>query len=1291
MKIALFYGHAASNRGDLAGHTGVEALVRNTRPDAFLTVVLFPSAARQHEEACKRSFSQNASIRFVSIPTDTDLIRRYLHTPERLFQDLDITDVNAVLINAGEHFFASKDLPNRANLFWRTLPIVAARSLGKKTIVLPSTLGPFDDALAREATSSVFSVCDAIGVREKESTNAGKLLNEERQWEVLLDPAFFVTPVAHGFSDEEAPPKDAFGIAMRLETWGIRVPPQYRLAFRKGQDKEKIKTTKAFQIVQQLADLILYRTPNPIELLIQSEADAMLASVLHDSIDSSHRSRLRITRPVSVADYLSRLSNLRALLTTRFHGVILAVNANCAVYPAYFAEHGHKIPGLHDLLALPRPTPSLSNLHPEQAAQMLYETLTDINGVPNVPDASHLECLRTRTHEWFAKSLLDVDTQSGDLKAAQLSLRWFGAELIHTQAENALSAANSATESLKRENANAVHRCESLVAEGEALRQEISKITMERNELSTELRVTRDTLRAARKELQAARWQRLPDEQKPLSELEKELVLRVGRTVVTRGKHPLRWPNAAKEVWAAYKKYKSQTIPRTAIEGPDTGARRDRDSVARSAGPRSQSPHARKEIHAGRPFYGIDFEKINEWLQRDHASRLAARESVLCYVVHNALPFTTGGYATRGHGLARGLKAAGWDVEVVTRPGFPEDIPRGPKRGEFAAVETIDGITYRRSLEISRKTHPPYKYIFAAAEIYAQHFTAIRPEIVVCASFATWTGLPALLACKDLGIPFVYEVRGLMEITNASRRSGYLQSEEFKILSRLEQRTATGADHVFTLTAGMRDELVSRGVDPAKISILPNSCDPDRFGPRPKDTTLLAELGFPEDAPVIGYVGTFVDYEGLEELARACAILKARGRVFRLLLVGSENVGGAKELGPIGRTITSLAQAGGFSDWLLMPGRVSHAEVERYYSLLDICPFPRKSWLVTEMVSPMKPLEAMAMQKCVLVTDVKALAEMVDDGRTGIVVSKDDVEQLASGLERLLDDPALRARLGRSARDWVTRERSWDKTAAHASQTLTHVSQAYPNNKRATDLPRARPTTEPSLQDARSTSRTETESEKAIDFAKSKLEPWFTADAEFIPLAAWELSETVQGVKAAYEAQFGSKVDSRIPIYNWKRVDFAISRMTPGDRILDIGPGLGEFVNSVSRARLFHEVHAIDVRDYGLYTDLDSVINKRKLNLFDLPEDDHFDVVTAFEVLEHLPPEDVAPAVQKIAAVAQRMYAVSMPLKERPLSKFHMTEFDEHAIRRYFPNGSKFVLIKDQYRNTRWIYVEVHK
>lgn len=411
----------------------------------------------------------------------------------------------------------------------------------------------------------------------------------------------------------------------------------------------------------------------------------------------------------------------------------------------------------------------------------------------------------------------------------------------------------------------------------------------------------------------------------------------------------------------------------------------------------------------------------------------------IAYVLHNSLPYSSGGYATRSHGVATALMEAGESVVCVTRPGFPLDMKQELAPVDVAAVDIIDGVPYQRVSEPRRAGVPEYKYVLGAAERMTAELSRLNVSYVQGASNYV-TGLPALIAARRLGVPFFYEVRGLWEITRMSRDDNFAKSISFDVQRHLEGSLAREADHVFTLTEAMREELIGRGVDPERITLLPNSVDADRFLPMPRDQDLARELGIPDDVPVIGYVGTFVIYEGLEHLAEACVQLHRKGHDFRLLLVGNENASG-QDRGPITQEILDICTRGGIADKLIMPGRIPHEQVAAYYSLIDICPFPRKPWPVCEMVSPMKPLEALAMEKAVVVSSVRALAEMVQDGVTGVVFEKGDTGSLADAIEGLLQAPARRAALGRAGREFVSRERSWRQIAERIQSVKARFDQ----------------------------------------------------------------------------------------------------------------------------------------------------------------------------------------------------------------------------------------------------------
>ncbi|WP_198015317.1 glycosyltransferase [Nitratidesulfovibrio termitidis] len=417
----------------------------------------------------------------------------------------------------------------------------------------------------------------------------------------------------------------------------------------------------------------------------------------------------------------------------------------------------------------------------------------------------------------------------------------------------------------------------------------------------------------------------------------------------------------------------------------------------------------------------------------------SAQKDKICYVLHNSLPFSSGGYATRSHGIAVALQRSGVEVVVLTRPGFPLDIKPELGPTDVASKVTIDGVCYERISDPKRNGIPFYEYVEKSADAIEARLRIHEPTAVMSASNYI-IALPTLIAARRVGIPFFYDVRGFWEVTRLSREKGYERSATYKVQSLMEARVANSAERVFTLTEAMRAELISRGVTAEKIDLMPNACDAERFVAQEKDKGLAARLGIPSGVPVIGYVGTFVDYEGLDDLAAACGLLKEQGCIFRLLLVGSENTSGEGQGGGISHAVSDIARQYAFSDWLILAGRVPHEEVERYYSLIDIAPFPRKPLPVCEMVSPMKPLEAFAMEKAVVVSSVRALQEMVTHEHTGLVFKKGSVQDLADSLARLVADPALRQALGSNGRKFVEHKRTWEASTRVVVSCLRELS-----------------------------------------------------------------------------------------------------------------------------------------------------------------------------------------------------------------------------------------------------------
>ena len=259
----------------------------------------------------------------------------------------------------------------------------------------------------------------------------------------------------------------------------------------------------------------------------------------------------------------------------------------------------------------------------------------------------------------------------------------------------------------------------------------------------------------------------------------------------------------------------------------------------------------------------------------------------ICYVLHNSLPYATGGYATRSHGMALGLMDAGFEVICVTRPGFPLDVKNTAFKS--STDHEIDSVSYQRIEYPTISKNTLVQYMEASIEAWVQKLSELRPETVLLAS-SFRSALPAMIAAKRLGIPTAYEVRGFWEITRVSREPEFIKHKQFRNHMFMEAGVAQNADHVFTLTRAMKNKLVEYNVSADKITLLPNSVNVQKFTPVSRDIHLTHRLDIPDDTFIIGYIGSFVDYEGLEYIVEACQALFSEGINFRILIIGNENV-----------------------------------------------------------------------------------------------------------------------------------------------------------------------------------------------------------------------------------------------------------------------------------------------------------------------------------------------------------------------------------------------------------------
>jgi PEP-CTERM/exosortase A-associated glycosyltransferase len=382
----------------------------------------------------------------------------------------------------------------------------------------------------------------------------------------------------------------------------------------------------------------------------------------------------------------------------------------------------------------------------------------------------------------------------------------------------------------------------------------------------------------------------------------------------------------------------------------------------------------------------------------------------ILHVLDHSLPLHSG-YAFRTRAILKAQQAEGHEVQAMT----------GLRQGPAAApLEELSGLIFHRTPGVARgrRGWREWREIVALTDAIARVCRDWRPEVIHAHSPAL-TGLAAARAAAAQRIPLVYEIRAFWE--DAAVANGISDGTlRYWLTRRLENSVATRADAVVTICKGLRDDLVARGMEADKFTVVPNGVDLSLFGAAtPRDATLARELGLDlshEGGPVIGFIGSFYPYEGIDDLIAAMPAVLVAHPGARLLLVGG---------GPCDEALRVQAAASGAAHAIRFVGRVAHEDVARYYSLIDVACYPRKAMRLTELVTPLKPLEAMAQGKIVAASDVGGHRELIADGFTGTLFAPDDPVDIARVLAMLLWRRGEWDHERIASRRFVEREHDW--------------------------------------------------------------------------------------------------------------------------------------------------------------------------------------------------------------------------------------------------------------------------
>lgn len=388
----------------------------------------------------------------------------------------------------------------------------------------------------------------------------------------------------------------------------------------------------------------------------------------------------------------------------------------------------------------------------------------------------------------------------------------------------------------------------------------------------------------------------------------------------------------------------------------------------------------------------------------------------ILHILDHSLPLQSG-YSFRTIGIVAAQRRRGWDTIQLTTP----------KQHRFdGEVDRVDGWTFHRTRHPSAASQklPVVREVCqmqATRRRLGEVIEETRPDILHAHS-PVLNGIPALWAARRHRLPVVYEVRSLWEdaaVDWGRAREGDLR---YRVSRALETYVLRRADAIVTICQGLKNEIIQRGIPEARVTVVPNAVDVERFRmDHPIDAELQGALGL-EGRVVLGFIGSFFAFEGLDLLLEAMSgPLRQRSDV-SLLLVGG---------GPEKERLVAQAARLGLNNAVVFTGRVPHEEVRRYYGLVDVFVYPRRRMRLTDLVTPLKPLEAMAQGAIVVASDVGGHRELLVDGERGYLFRADDAEALAAKLVQVIGEreawPAMRA----AGRRYVETERTWDRVVAY--------------------------------------------------------------------------------------------------------------------------------------------------------------------------------------------------------------------------------------------------------------------
>ncbi len=391
----------------------------------------------------------------------------------------------------------------------------------------------------------------------------------------------------------------------------------------------------------------------------------------------------------------------------------------------------------------------------------------------------------------------------------------------------------------------------------------------------------------------------------------------------------------------------------------------------------------------------------------------------ILHVLDHSIPLHSG-YTFRTLSILREQHKLGWKTFHLTSPKHIDCT---------VAEEEVDGLHFYRTAPASgwMTNYPVLDQLALMRQLerrLEEVARKLRPDVLHAHS-PVLNAIPALRVGRRLGIPVVYEIRAFWEDAAVDHGTTTEGSLRYRLTRAMETWALRRVDHATTICEGLRSDIVARGIPAEKVTVIPNAVDVDSFAPSGEpDDALKASLGL-SSCTLIGFIGSFYAYEGLDLLLEAFPQMLALLPDVRLLLVGG---------GPQEAALKAQAQALGIADKVVFTGRVPHQEVQRYYDLIDVLAYPRHSMRLTDLVTPLKPLEAMAQGRLVVASDVGGHRELIRDGETGMLFRAGSADSLAETIVKMIVKREYWPELRQLGRRYVVEERNWAKSVGNYRQ-----------------------------------------------------------------------------------------------------------------------------------------------------------------------------------------------------------------------------------------------------------------